>query len=150
MYTSTKITVSLAVGMLASFSLKYGGLVLLVCGAIIFDLVTGLLKARISHTIHSNKGWIGFWKKIALFVALAFGFFLDALEFYLVFLNTGAQPNFQISFAMVIGVYIILNESISICENLVECGVTLPAFLQNILQNAKNNLDKSKGDEHLK
>lgn len=144
MKTTGKIIASVILGLVASFQHEYGILTLLVCGAIILDLITGILKAKITHKLSSKQGSKGFWKKVALLSALAFGFFLDCLEFYLIRISLGQTPFTKISFGMIIGIYIILNESISICENLSACGVNLPAFISNALKNETNKIDNKK------
>ena len=142
MNTIHKIAISLPIGLLASLGQKYGILAALVCSAILLDLSTGIIKGKITKTINSNKGWRGFWKKMALLAALAFGLFLDSLEAYLLAVHFNGFPGYQVSFAMLIGVYIILNESISICENLVACGVKLPRFIMLLLKKAQEQLDE--------
>jgi len=140
-----KIIISMALGALSSFYDKYGNITLLVIGAIILDIITGILKAKINQEISSIDSFKGFWNKISLFAGLAFGFFLDMLAEYLFIV--GAKTMFinvhlSIPIGTIIGVYIILNESISICENLYGCGVKLPAFLINSLKIARENIDE--------
>ena len=68
-----KWLVSVVCGAVATFYQQYGLLIVFVCLAIVFDCVTGLIKAKtIGEGLSSQKGWKGFWKKIALLVGLAF------------------------------------------------------------------------------
>ena len=140
-----KLIISMALGILSSLYDKYGNLTLLVIGAIVLDIITGILKAKVNREISSIDSFRGFWKKISLLAGLAFGFFLDLLVEYLIIV--GAKKIFinvpySIPIGAIIGVYIILNESISICENLHECGVKLPAFLINSLKITRKNIDE--------
>lgn len=133
-------------GALATFFEHYGILILLVAFAIIFDLVTGLLKAKAS----TNGAWSsekcrqGLFKKLALLVGMCFGFFLDCfIPYALTYINVNLP--FALPFSMVISFYIILNESISICENLYAVNPEImPRWIVGLLTNVK---DKIAGEE---
>lgn len=136
---------SIIIGLVMYFTNEYGYLILLVTGAILIDIVTGLIKGKIKREINSRTGYIGLWKKIALFAGLAFGLFLDAAVQYSFIKHKGNNPLSlvqNIPFGDIIGIYIILNESISIIENLHECGVKLPYFIANTLCVSKKEIDK--------
>lgn len=133
-------------GAIATFFEHYGILILLVAFAIIFDLVTGLLKAKAS----TNGAWSsekcrqGLFKKLALLLGMCFGFFLDCfIPYALTYINI-VLP-FSLPFSMVISFYIILNESISICENLYATNPDImPRWIVALLTNVK---DKIGGEE---
>lgn len=131
-------------GFAISFITQYGTLSLLVFSVIVLDIITGLLKAQITHSINSQSGYKGFWKKLSLFVGLSFGYFLDFFEAYLLSINSVISLSFQIPFGAMVGVYIILNESISVLENLCACGVKLPSFLSKSLKAANDQIDQGK------
>jgi toxin secretion/phage lysis holin len=141
-----KWSLSAIVGLILSFFNKYGVLIIFVSGAVLLDILTGLIKGKLRQEINSRAAYIGFWKKIALFAGLGFGLFLDAVVQYAL-LSYGGQslPSFllqNIPFAHIIGIYIILNESISIVENLHVCGVKIPSFIVNMLRISKEDIDK--------
>lgn len=133
-------------GAIATFFEHYGILILLVAFAIVFDLVTGLLKAKAS----TNGAWSsekcrqGLFKKLALLLGMCFGFFLDCfIPYALTYINI-VLP-FSLPFSMVISFYIILNESISICENLYATNPDImPRWIVALLTNVK---DKIGGEE---
>ncbi len=135
---------SIISGFAMSFITQYGMLSLLVCSVILLDIITGLLKAQISHSISSSFGFKGFWKKLSLLVGLSFGYFLDFFETYLLSINSAISLSLEIPFGTMIGVYIIFNESISVLENLCACGVKLPSFLSKSLKAANDQLDEGK------
>lgn len=134
---------SLILGLWATFTQKYAIILTFVVVAIVLDLTTGLIKAKITgEGWSSKKGSKGFWKKIALLVAFGFGIFLDTFIPYALRIISIDLP-FNSPFALVIGVYIILNESISICENLYEINPhTLPKWIKSLLANANDKIDK--------
>lgn len=134
---------SLVLGLWATFTQNYAIILTFVIVAIMLDLITGLIKAKVSgEGWSSKKGSKGFWKKIALLVAFGFGVFLDCFIPYALRIVSVELP-FSSPFALIVGVYIILNESISICENLYETNPnSLPKWIKNLLANANDKIDK--------
>ncbi|MEM1485717.1 phage holin family protein [Oscillospiraceae bacterium PP1C4] len=135
---------SIITGWFAAFSDQYGSLSLLVCAAIILDILTGILKAKAAHSVNSKTRFKGFWKKLSLFAGLSFGYFLDFFELYLLSISNVVSFSFHIPFGTIIGIYIVLNECISICENLNDCGVKLPAFILRALKTANDQVNTNK------
>ena len=133
-------------GAIATFFQHYGFLIVLVAVAIIFDLVTGLIKAKASEkgVWSSEKCRKGLFKKLALLVGMCFGFFLDCfIPYALTYININLP--FALPFSMVISFYIILNESISICENLYAANPEImPRWIVGLLTDVK---DKIGGEE---
>jgi len=138
-------------------SKNYGTIVLLCCAFIAIDLATGLAKAKIHHNVNSGTGYKGFWRKISLIITLAFGICLDFFMGYIE--SLGIFPvSFSLPIGLTIGLYITINECISICENLSACGVKMPKFITNALKNTQSNIaadssnaqsitDKDRGDQ---
>ena len=105
-------------GAVAAFFGQYGLFVALVAVAVVLDVITGIVKAMATgEGLNAAKARKGFWRKIALFVALIFGIFLDFAAANVI-IKTGMPLNFEMPFALIVSAYIIINESISICENL--------------------------------
>lgn len=132
---------------LAGFLNRYGILSLLVCGAVLLDIVTGLLKAKTAKEINSNAGFTGFWRKLSLFAGLFFGYLLDYFNGYLLSVSGAWLFTFDIPFGIIIGIYIVLNECISILENLYACGITLPAFIIKSLKTARGHADNGQKEK---
>lgn len=141
-----KWLLSVICGGIATFFQHYGFLIVLVAVAITFDLVTGLIKAKASenNAWSSEKCRKGLFKKLALLVGMCFGFFLDCfIPYALTYINIDLP--FSLPFSMVISFYIILNESISICENLYAANPEImPRWIVGLLTDAKNKIG---GDE---
>ena len=141
-----KWLISIVCGFIGMFFQQYGLFFLFVGLAIVFDCITGLIKANLTNEGLSSKiGWKGFWKKIALLVGLSFGIYLDYVV-PLLFVKGGINLNVNLPFALIICCYIILNECISICENLYEVNPEgMPKWICTFLKVAKNDVDsKSK------
>ncbi len=137
-----KIIVSAVAGAIATFFNQYGIIIAVVLIAIIIDCVTGLVKAKVSEDgWDGKKAHKGFWKKVALLVALAFGMFLD---FFIptALTQIGVTIPFKLPFALIVGCYIALNECISICENLYIINPTIiPKWIVSLLKVAKKDID---------
>lgn len=129
-------------GLAAALAQQYALILACVVIAIVFDTVTGLIKSKVTEKPWSSKrGTIGFWKKISLLVALAFGIFLD----YFIPVALGAVSialPFNTPFGLIIGVYIVLNESISICENFYEINpMILPTWIIRLLKTTTEKIN---------
>ena len=144
----TKIGVSAALGLGASFFGAYAPIFACVIIAIVFDVVTGLVKSKaIGKPISSTQGTIGFWKKMALFLALFFGVFLDVFIPIMLGIVDLNLP-FKLPIGTIIGVYIVINESISIIENINAAAPnTLPKWIKKLLQGAGSTIDKGGQDD---
>lgn len=133
---------------LTAFAHKYASIVIFVALMVLLDTITGLIASVIEgEKLSSEKGAIGFWKKMALFAALAFGFLLDYfIPYMLAYVSIDAP--FGAVFGIVIGCYIVVNEAISVCENLYRCNNDiLPKWVAKLLTISKEQLNKEGGSE---
>lgn len=141
--TIAKIAASLFTGLAASFWSLYGAIIICVCVAIIMDFVSGIVAALASgEKISSEVGYRGFWKKVALILALAFGIFLDAFIPIMLGVITLELP-FTMPIGTIVGCYIVINEAISIIENINQAAPTaLPKWIKKILEGAGKTIDE--------
>lgn len=130
-------------GALAALAENYGVILTLCCAFILIDLVTGLAKAKIQGKINSDTGYKGFWRKTAMLAALVFGICLDALFDYVASLGI-VSITLSSPVGRILALYITINECISVCENLIACGVKMPGFLSAALAAAKDGLDQDR------
>ncbi len=114
----------------------------------VVDYITGILKAKLTHTENSNKGLKGIVKKVGYWVVIAIAFFV-ALSFE----QMGGTIGIDLKFIEIIGWFtlatFIINEIRSVLENLIVVGVDVPQFLINGLEVA-NQLVKEKTDKFEK
>lgn len=137
-----KLATSLISGLVASFWGIYGPVIICVLFAICMDVVSGLVASMASgEKISSKVGWIGFWKKMALILALAFGIFMDS--FIPILLGTiSLELPFTMPIGTIVGCYIVINEAISIIENINQAAPTaLPKWIKKILEGAGKTID---------
>jgi len=139
---------TIALSALAAFAHRYAAIVVFVALMVILDTVTGLIASVVNgEKLSSERGTIGFWKKMALFAALAFGFLLDYFIPYMLAYVSIDTP-FGAVFGIVIGCYIVVNEAISVCENLYRCNNDiLPKWVVKLLTESKEQLDKDSSEE---
>lgn len=137
-----KIAASLLTGLAASFWSLYGAIIICVCVAIIMDFVSGIVAALASgEKISSEVGYRGFWKKVALLLALSFGIFLDAFIPIMLEVITLEIP-FTMPIGTIVGCYIVINEAISIIENINQAAPTaLPRWIKKLLEGAGKTID---------
>lgn len=145
-----KWLLSIISGAVVTFAKQYHAIILFVLIAVIFDWITGTLKAKATgEGINSKKATQGFWKKVALFVGLAFGFFLDYFIPYMVG-SIGIDLPVSAFFGMTFGCYICVNELISIAENLYLINPSiLPKWVVSLLTTAKKQIDNKVGDSDV-
>ena len=144
-----KILWSVISGAVAAFAKQYTIIIICVAAVVIFDFITGLIAAKANGVpISSQVASKGFWKKVALFAALFFGFFLDFfIPYMLRYLNI--EMPISALFGMIFGCYIVINESISIAENLYRCNPDiLPTWVITLLTGAKEQLDSKDKEEN--
>ena len=144
MNNKIKYLLSVICGLIATAAKQYGLILLFVIIGITFDFVTGIIKSKITGVpISSKKGFVGFWKKIALLAALFFGVFLDYFIPTTLEKIVSLEIPFALPFGLIIGAYIVINECISICENLYACNPgIMPKWIANLLKNAKDKIEK--------
>ena len=112
--------------------------VLVACN--IMDYITGLSAAhRRGQQISSYVGVLGIAKKVCMWLLIGVGAVGDWLLLY-----CGAQLGVAIQLPMLaaslVAVWLIVNEIISILENIGYIGVPLPGFLTKIVQGLKSKM----------
>lgn len=151
MHDTIKRLVSVALGSLAAFFGQYGLFIVLVAAAVVLDVITGIIKAMATgEGLNAVKARKGFWRKISLFVALIFGIFLDFVAANII-IKTGVVIPIEMPFALIVSAYIIINESISIAENIYLANPdAFPPQIGKWLKVAKNEIDQktNKGEQN--
>ncbi len=116
--------------------------VFLMVGCNLIDYITGLVASKYrQEQINSYKGMRGIIKKVCMWLLVVVGAMVDVLIRY------AAETmgiNFQIPFivATLVAVWIVVNEIISILENIVDIGIDLPPFLMPIVRRIKKEVEE--------
>ena len=106
----------------------------------LIDYGTGMAQAYVSHTLNSRIGVTGIIKKIGYIIAVTVGIVAD----YLIssaLVNCGLNVTINCCIGMIVTVWFIINELISILENLSEIGTPLPKFLVSIVKRLKTTVE---------
>ncbi|MBQ9082252.1 MAG: phage holin family protein [Clostridia bacterium] len=106
----------------------------------LIDYLTGLIKAGMSGTINSTKGATGLIKKFMYIVTVAVACVADYMITYTA-QQFGWDFSTQAYFAILVAVWLIVNEAVSIIENLDEIGVPMPGFLGKVFQRVKGKVE---------
>ena len=138
-----KWIVSTVFGAAAVFFNQYGLFFLLVSVGVALDVITGLIKAKSTgEGLSSKKANRGFWRKMSLFAALFFGIFLDYAA-AAVLVHAGVSLSADTPFALIICAYIIINEAISVAENLYIANPdSFPRWIAERLRVAREQVEK--------
>lgn len=138
-----------AVGALAAyFNVLLIPLAVLVA-VMLIDYVTGMAGASYTGKLNSRVGVLGIIKKAGYIALVAVGMVVDYLiTSALVSIGIHLQINY--CFGMIITVWLIINELISILENLGEMGVPLPGFLTGMIKTLKGKVEEQGGKHYHK
>ncbi len=114
-------------------------LVLVICNVI--DYCTGLAAAKYrNEAISSYKGLQGIIKKVCMWLLIGIGAMVDWL---IIYAGSTIGITLPVSFliACIVAVWLIVNEIISILENMVDIGVSIPPFLMPLVRNIKKQVE---------
>jgi toxin secretion/phage lysis holin len=126
------------------FSLLLGGWDILLKWLLIFmivDYATGMINAAINKKLSSKIGFIGITRKIGILVVVAISHGLDQL-----FADPEANV-FNVDMPLIRTVVIwayIVNEIVSILENVKGMGVSVPLPLQKVLDLIQDRTEEQK------
>ena len=116
--------------------------VFLLVGCNVIDYATGLCAAkyRSDKKISSYKSIRGIIKKVCMWLLVIIGAFMDILIQYAI--ETAGIP-LVVPFvvATIVAVWLVVNEMISILENMIDIGVTMPPFLLPLAKYIKKQVE---------
>ena len=141
-----KATVIAALSVLMSWLGILAIPVLLLVGCNVIDYITGLMAAKFRQDgkISSYKSVRGITKKVCMWMLVIVGSFMDILIQYAVEV-AGLGITIPFVVATLVAVWLVVNEIISILENLADIGVDLPPFLMPVMKYIKKQVeDKAK------
>lgn len=115
--------------------------VFLMVGCNVIDYVTGLMAVPYrTETISSYKGIRGIIKKVCQWLLVLVGAWIDILINYAI---ECASIEFALPFvvATIVAVWLVVNEIISILENMLDIGVHMPPFLLPIVKYIRKQVE---------
>jgi toxin secretion/phage lysis holin len=109
------------------------------------DYVTGVLAAYRTGALSSRTGLLGILKKLGYLFCVGVAVTVDFTV-----RSAGARLGYDLggfcAFALLVTVWLILNECLSILENLTEIGVPVPGFLRAVVERLKGSAEET-GEE---
>ena len=107
---------------------------------VLVDYITGMASAYSNNELSSRKGLKGICKKAGYFCLVAVGIITDyvicsALS------SIGITSEVTMMFGLTVTIWLIINELISILENLAKMDVPIPAFLTKIIKKLKTTVE---------
>ena len=134
-------------GALSAFlavAVNYAGMIavpiIMLCVVMLLDYITGMVAAWRSRELSSKKGSFGIIKKLCYLIAVCVGIIVDWV-IYSGLDSMGVSLGIRVLFGVIIAIWLIINELLSIVENLRKIGVPLPAFLEKIVRRLKNTTE---------
>jgi uncharacterized protein BH0965 len=106
----------------------------------VIDYITGMVSAWHNAELSSKKGVFGIIKKLCYLALVCVGMGVDWL-IYSGMTQVGITMNYTVFFGILVAIWLIINELISILENLNRIGVPLPKFITVIVKKLKNTVE---------
>ncbi len=111
--------------------------------SMIVDYATGMAAAWCNAELSSRKGAKGIVKKVSYLALVVAAMAIDWL-IYCGLNQIGINMSYSVFFAVLVAVWLIVNEIISILENLSRIGVPIPKFLTRIIEKIKVTVEEEK------
>lgn len=116
--------------------------VFLLVGFNIIDYITGIWAAGYrTENVNSYKGIRGIIKKVCMWLLVLVGAWIDILLDYAAEC-AGINVGLPFIAATVVAVWLVVNEIISILENMLDIGVKMPPFLLPIVKYIKKQVEE--------
>ncbi len=110
-------------------------------GLNITDYATAIMAApHRGEKVSSDKGLAGIKKKISMYILVCLGAVVDILLTYAAGVAGITLPAAWV-FALLVTIWLVCNEVISILENLIDIGGPIPPFLMPIVQQIKKTVE---------
>ena len=137
----TKLGISVALAAIGSVCSELMTPFCVLCVLMIADYITGMVKSWQKGALCSKIGLKGFVKKLCYALAVVAGVGVDYV-IIVVSSSLGYNLGLKPFFALLCIVWLIINECISVLENLNEMGIPMPAFLVKVAKRLKNSVEE--------
>ena len=120
--------------------------VVVLCAVMMLDWVTGMTAAWINGELDSRVGFFGAIRKLGRLCLVAVGMAADYIIASGVS-TAGAEMPIDMAVALLVCFWLIINECISVLENLGLLGVPLPGFVAKALEQLRDRSDAGEKKE---
>ena len=138
---SLKLVVAAALAALMTYLDQLIIPVMILCFVMLLDYLTGVTAAYITKTLSSKTGLLGILKKLSYLAVVSVACVID----YMV-VTVGAQLGTVIAVqfvGQVVTFWLIVNELISILENIQKAGGPVPPFVGRLLQHLRGKVEEA-------
>lgn len=116
----------------------------------IIDYITGIFATKYrGNKISSYVSFKGIIKKVSMWLLVYVGLLVDNLILYSED-YMGINIHFNFVVASLVAIWLLINEIISILENIRDTGVEIPSFLLPFVKNLRSQIDKETGSNDEK
>lgn len=134
------------VGGLSAYFREIAVPLFILIAVILIDYISGMIKAWINAELSSKVGIKGIVKKVCYLLVVCVAAVVDWL--IAAGLNkVGIKIEVNYLIGVIVTIWLIINELISILENLSVIGVPLPSFLSQIINKLKISVENKTGNK---
>lgn len=119
--------------------------VLILGVVMLIDYITGMTRAWVTKQMSSRIGVVGIIKKVGYLFVVAVAIVADLMIQFAAG-KAGLDLGSVYYFGLLVTIWLVLNECISILENLSDIGVPLPGFLVKLIEKLKKTTE-ARGEE---
>lgn len=146
MERSVKVLLAALLAAVGVYLQQLAASMLVLLGVMVLDYVSGISAAWVNRQLSSRIGLMGIVKKVSYLAMVAVGMALDHL--IAVLGDSFGMPADDGCFVgLLVIVWLIVNECISILENADEMGLPVPEFVKKLLSRLKQHTDRLGGGE---
>ena len=142
---AVKITLAAAAAALMTYFAQIIIPVVILCLVMLIDYITGVHAAYVKHELSSRTGILGILKKLSYLAMVAVACVIDYI-----LAEVGAQVGVVVSVqfvALLVIFWLIVNELISILENVDKIGGPVPPFVVKLLYRLKVSTEDAMPDD---
>ena len=139
-------------GALGALAAYFNVLLIPLCvlvAVMLVDYVTGMASAAYTKKLNSRVGVLGIVKKAGYLALVAVGMTVDYL-IVSALVHIGIRLQINYCFGMIITIWLIINELLSILENLGELNIPLPRFLVDVVKSMKDKVESKADGKHYR
>lgn len=143
--TTIKSAIALTLAAATAYFRELAAPVIILAVVMAIDYLSGIVEAWIKRELSSRVGVLGIVKKVAYLLAVAVAIVADWVV-QTAAAEIGVDFGGFYFFGLLVTIWLVLNECISILENISEIGVPLPGFLLKLIEKLKKTVETT-GDQ---
>ena len=143
-----KILIAALLAALGAYLQQLAAPMIVLLAVMVLDYISGIISAFKNKQLDSRIGLLGILKKVGYLLIVAVGMVLDYL-IHMLGGEFGLSLEGTYFVGLVVIIWLIINECISILENTAEMGAPVPPFVGELLNRLKRHTEDIAGEEEL-